>query len=231
MQIATIGILGTGRMAVRLARILIDNGHQVTLGSRRPSRAKMLASVLDAKLCRGGSYADAASESIVLPAIFIRDGLLETLSGLRTQLSGKIVIDIANPFNDDYSDFTLPWDTSAAEQVQARLASCRVVGTFKNVAWEAFESPHFTEGVADVFVVGDDDGAKRVVSALFTPSNFRMVDAGRLTNARTVERMTLLAMELGLRMGYLPRFGWKFLGEPWVPGGKDIWAKVLAQAG
>jgi predicted dinucleotide-binding enzyme len=227
---ASIGIIGTGRMAVRLARILLDNGHRVTLGSRKPSRANTLARVLDPRLCVGGTYNDAASQPIVLPAVFIRDGLLQMMEGLRPQLAGKILIDIANPFNDDYSDFILPWNTSASEEMQARFPSSRVVGIFKNVPWEAFENPQFPEGAGDVFVVGDDRQEKQDVSALFTPSSFRIVDAGRLANARVVERMTLFAMELGVRMGYVPRFGWRFLGEPWVPGSKDVWAKVLAEA-
>jgi predicted dinucleotide-binding enzyme len=225
-----IGIIGTGRMAVRLARILLDNGHRVVLGSRTLSRAQTLARVLDPDMCTGGTYEDAANQPIILPAVFIRDGLFEVLEKLRPRLSGKVLIDIANPFNEDYTDFILPWDTSASEQVQRRFLSSRVVGIFKNVAWETFENPHFPNGVSDVYAVGDDARAKRDVIALFTPSSFRLVDAGRLSNARIVERMTLFAMELGSQMGYLPRVGWKLLGEPWVPGERDIWAKTLATA-
>jgi predicted dinucleotide-binding enzyme len=227
---AQIGIVGTGRMAVRLARILLDNGHRVVLGSRRPARAQTLARVLHPRACVGGTYHDAASQPIVLPAIFIRDGLFEVMEELRARLDGKLLIDIANPFNSDYTGFILPWDTSASEEMQRRFPSARVVGAFKNVAWEAFENPHFREGVSDVYVVGDDERAKREVMALFTPSNFRLVDAGRLANARIVERMILFGMELGARMGYLPRVGWKLLGEPWVAGERDIWAQALAAA-
>ena len=53
---AHIGIMGTGRMAVRLARILLDNGHRVMLGSRTPSPAKTLARVLDERACVDGTY-------------------------------------------------------------------------------------------------------------------------------------------------------------------------------
>jgi predicted dinucleotide-binding enzyme len=222
--------MGSGRMAVRLARILLDNGHRVVLGSRKLARAQTLARALDARACAGGTYIDAASQPIVLPAIFIRDGLFEVMEGLRARLEGKLLIDIANPFNSDYTDFILPWDTSASEQMQRRFPSARVVGAFKNVAWEAFENPHFREGVSDVYVMGDDGQARREVIGLFTPSNFRLVDAGRLINARIVERMILFGMELGARMGYLPRVGWKLLGEPWVAGERDIWARALAAA-
>jgi len=225
-----IGIIGTGRMAVRLARILLDNGHRVVLGSRTPTRAQNLARVLDSRLCTGSTYDDAAGQPIVLPAVFIRDGLFDVMERLRPRLSGKVLIDIANPFNDDYTGFILPWDTSASEEMQQRFPSNRVIGIFKNVAWETFENPRFPEGVSDVYAVGDYPQAKREVMALFTPSSFRLIDAGRLSNARIVERMTLFGMELGSQMEYMPRVGWKLLGEPWVPGKKDIWAKALATA-
>jgi hypothetical protein len=227
---AQIGILGTGRMAVRLARILVDNGHHVTLGSRTPQRAANLARILGEHLCAGSTYEDAASRPYVLPAIFVRDGLFDTMERLRPRLGGKTLIDIANPFNTDYTGFISPWDTSAAEEMQRRFPSSPVVGAFKNIAWETFENPRFPEGVSDIYVMGDYPDAKRRVIDLFTPSSFRLVDAGPLVNARTVERMTLFAMELGGRLGYLPRVGWKLLGEAWVPGEKDAWAKTLAAA-
>ena len=227
---AQVGILGTGRMAVRLARILVDNGHSVMLGSRTPARAANLARVLGEHLCTAGTYEEAAGKPYVLPAIFLRDGLFETMERLRPRLEAATLIDIANPFNADYTGFILPWDTSAAEQMQRRFPSIPVVGLFKNIAWETFENPRFAEGVSDIYVVGDHADAKRRVIELFTPSAFRLVDAGPLANARIVERMTLFAMELGGRLGYLPRVGWKLLGEAWVPGEKDAWAKALAEA-
>ena len=223
-----IGIIGTGRMAVRLAHLLLANGHRVVLGSRKPSRAHNLARALDSPACSGGSYGDAAEQAIVIPAAFIRDGLFEILEMLRRQLAGKLLIDIANPFNEDYTDFVLPWGTSAAEQLQLRFPANRIVGIFKNAGWETFDNPCFPEGSSDIYVVGDDAEAKREVTELFSRCDFRLVDAGRLVNARIVERMTLFAMELGGRMQYLPRIGWKLLGEPWVPGEKDAWAKTLA---
>ena len=41
-----IGILGTGRMALRLATLFADRGHVVTLGSQTPVRARALAHAL-----------------------------------------------------------------------------------------------------------------------------------------------------------------------------------------
>lgn len=213
-----IGILGTGRMALRLAQLFADCGHRVLLGSRTPERAERIAAELGGGAIRGGSYARAADAPVVLPAMFLRDGMLETLEPLRARFDDKLWIDIANPFNDRYDDFILPWDTSAAEEIQKRFPRARVVGAFKNVWWEVFDQPAFEGAWSDVFVVSDDAGAKRELLDLVRGSPFRYVDAGRLANARVVERMTLFSGELGQRLGYFPRMNWRLLGEKWTPG-------------
>jgi predicted dinucleotide-binding enzyme len=225
----TIGILGTGRMAVRLATLFAHRGHRVILGSRTPARATRIAQGLNSQQVTGGSYEQAADAPVVLPAMFLRDGMLETLEPLRTQLDGKLYIDISNPFNERYDDFILPWDTSEAELIQERFPRARVVGAFKNVWWEVFDQPEFDGRPSDVFVVSDDPAAKAEFLALVEGSPFRYIDAGRLANARFVERMTLFIAELGLRHGYFPRMNWRLLGEPWKPGQADQFAALIAR--
>src|SRR5262245_56900539 len=99
-----IGILGTGRMATRLARLFAEAGHGVVLGSRSDERAREVVRALGHRAIQPGSYAQAAQADIVMPAMFLRDGLLETLAPLRRALKGKLWIDITNPFNTDYTD-------------------------------------------------------------------------------------------------------------------------------
>ena len=218
---AEIGILGTGRMGVRLAIMLARAGRRVLLASRDHKRAERIVAGLPVAGVTAGTYEQALRPGIVLPAAFIRDGLFDLLESYRSALSGKIVVDITNPFNDDYSDFILPWDTSGAEEMQKLLPHARIVGAFKNVWWEVFDAPHFAEHVSDVLVVSDDAQAKQAVFDLVAGTPFRYIDAGVLKNARTVERLTLLTGELGLRYHYHPRVNWRLLGEPWKPGSAD----------
>jgi predicted dinucleotide-binding enzyme len=225
-----IGILGTGRMAVRLARLFADAGHHVVLGSRTPERARHIARGLAPRHVAGGTYGDAADAPVVVPAMFLRDGMLDTLEPLRARLDGKLLIDITNPFNDRYDDFILPWNTSGAEELQKRFPRTRIVGAFKNVWWEVFDRPEFDGHPSDVYVVGDDAPAKRDFFALVQGSPFRYLDAGPLANARIVERMTLFIALLGRTQGYFPRMNWRLLGEPWRQGQADEVGALIARS-
>lgn len=214
-------------MAVRLAKLFTDSGNRVILGSRTPERAQRIVRELGIPSLKAGTYEAAADAPVVLPAMFLRDGMLDILESLRSRIDGKLFIDITNPFNDRYDDFILPWDTSESELLQHRFPKARIVGAFKNVWFEVFDQPKFDGHFSDVYVVGDDDRAKGEFLGLVRGSPFRYIDAGALVNARFVERMTLFIAELGRRQGYFPRMNWRLLGEPWTMGQADPFAAVL----
>ena len=217
-------------MAVRLAKLFAESGNNVILGSRTPERAARIVRGLGVRAITSGSYELAANAPVVLPSMFLRDGMLDTLEPLRAKFDGKLWIDITNPFNERYDDFIFPWNTSSAEEVQKRFPRARVVGAFKNVWWEVFDQPQFNGvGVSDVYVVGDDTAAKQELLSLVDGAPFRFIDAGRLYNARFVERMTLFAAELGQRKGFFPRMNWRFLGEPWTVGKVDRVKELIAR--
>ena len=220
------GIIGTGRMAVRLADLAQKGGHQVLLGSRDEARAKAIARRLNGHVT-GGSYDDAAAQDIVMPSIFIRDGALDDLKRFRSAVDGKIVVDILNPFNDRYDDFIFPWDTSAAEELQKIWPGTRIVSTFKWPFWEAFDSPDFDGGPMDIIMTGDDLEAKKTVLELFHATPWRFLDGGGLSQARYTERMTLFCGQLAAKYGFLPRVGWRLLGEAWEPNVHDKYADIV----
>jgi len=150
---------------------------------------------------------------VILPAVFIRDGLFDLLDRHCRKLSGKLVIDISNPFNEDYSDFITPWTTSGAETLQRHFPEARIVGAFKNVFWEVFDQPLFDGTLSDVLVTGDDDEAKEQFLKLAEGTPFRYLDAGPLRNSRTVERLTLLTGRLGRQLNVYPKMNWRLLGQ------------------
>lgn len=209
-----IGVLGTGRMGSRLAAMFARAGRRVILGSRDIERAIAIVEALEIPTLRAGTYTDAVRASAILPAVFIRDGLFDLLDRHSQEVEGKLVIDISNPFNQDYSDFVTPWNSSGAEVLQGRYPNARVVGAFKNVFWEVFDHPSFGEAVSDVLVTGDDELAKAEFIRLASGTPFRYLDAGPIIHSRTVERLTFITSRLGQQLNSYPRMNWSLLTQP-----------------
>jgi len=209
-----LGVIGTGRMGSRLAAMFAKAGRRVVLGSRDSHRSAEIVERLGLPTLRAGTNEEAAAAHAVLPAVFMRDGLFDLLKPYRDALAGKLVIDISNPFNDDYSDFVTPWDTSGAEELQKHLPEARVVGAFKNVFWEVFDHPQFGDGLSDVLVTGDDEAAKAEFLKLAEGTPFRYLDAGGLIRNRTVERLTFITSSLGRQLDSYPRMNWRLLTQP-----------------
>ncbi|PYE48653.1 NADPH-dependent F420 reductase [Deinococcus yavapaiensis] len=204
-------VVGTGDMGRALVRALaphhrvrwtgrsvdVTEGRLEELGLRGRVEAAELASALDA--------------DVVVLALWHRHAR-EFAREYAEVLAGKVVVDIANPFTEDFEDFFLPYDTSAAEELQKLLPGSVVVGAFKNTFVAVFDTPQFEEGASDVLVTCDDVHARTLVSALLAPLPFRVLDAGLLRNNRVIERMTLLSREVGRRHGFTRRLSYRLLG-------------------
>ena len=208
-----LGVIGTGLMGSRLAAMFARAGRKVVLGSRDSSRAAAIVDALGIATLRAGCNGEALSAPAILPAVFMRDGLFDLLDRNCGRLAGKLLIDISNPFNEDYSDFVTPWDSSGAEELQRQFPQARVVGAFKNVFWEVFDHPQFGAELSDVLITGDDSKAKAQFLELATGTPFRYLDAGPLLHSRTVERLTFITSSLGRQLNSYPRMNWRLLTQ------------------
>src|SRR4051812_43324225 len=91
-----IGILGAGRVGANLANKLFAAGHHVTLGSRGPEDTAARAAP---QIAFADQRTTARTADIVINAT-PGDSSLDRLTGLRTELSGKILIDVSNATRD-----------------------------------------------------------------------------------------------------------------------------------
>jgi len=86
------------------------------------------------------------------------------------------------------------------------------VGAFKNTYWVVFDAPVWAGIKSDVYVTSDNAEAVRKVMQALAPLPFRIFDAGKLQNNRTIERMTLLERELAIKAGNHPRVSFHLWG-------------------
>jgi len=199
-----IGILGgTGRMGRGLARGYAAVGHEVFLGSRSPGQARDAASQIDGEV-QGGSLAEAAemAELVVLAVPF--GDAVATVGPLQDSLAGKIVVDITNPFGA-----VPPGQVAGIENNAAAAASARWVAAYKT---KTLDQPRGPDGQPrDVFVCSHDAEAKSAVIELITETGFRAIDCGGFENARTLDLMVPLMIELDGRYHRDAGSSWKFL--------------------
>jgi len=204
MSIARLAIVGgTGPQGRGLALRFAMAGLAVVVGSRERTKGQGVADAMRAKHpgldVRGDENAAAIADVDVVVLAIAPEGLDATLASLRDGLAGRLVIDVVVPlaFRDGLAEHAPPAGAaSAGELVQATLARSRVVGGFKTIpASQLLAVDRPLDG--DVLVCSDDAEARTEVAALVAriPS-LRAVDAGPMRNARAIEGITALLVNL-----------------------------------
>ncbi|PSR52759.1 hypothetical protein AHMF7605_04095 [Adhaeribacter arboris] len=206
-----IAIIGTGRMGKGLIKTFYQYYPQkVSFSGRKKEQTQSVVQELQLDLA-AKSIEEALQADVIIPTLWFTD-LLPWAEKYRDLLKGKIVLDIVNPFNDNFDDFTTPYGTSAAEELQKAIPESTVVGAFKNTYWVVFDKPILQGIKSDVYVTSDNEFVRKQIIDLLRPLPFRVLDAGLLKNNRTIERMTLLSGELARKAGSHPRISYNLWG-------------------
>lgn len=188
-----IGIVGTGKMAGGFARALKDK-HEVWMASRDTERGKQAAAETGAT--GGGSYSDVVADADVVILAVPWMAIDETIPQLG-DLTGKVVIDITNPYT---AEGLVPLEgTSTAEEIQRKLSGATVVKGWNHVYAKNMTRPQAQGVASSVFIAGDDPAAKETVFRVARDMGFDPVDVGELSATRHLER--LLAHVGGLGLG------------------------------
>ncbi|MER5864276.1 NADPH-dependent F420 reductase [Kitasatospora sp. NPDC002040] len=187
-----VGVLGgTGDQGRGLAFRLAKAGQQVVIGSRTAERAEAAAAELGLGV-RGTDNAGCARDSDIVIVAVPWDGHADTLSALREELAGKIVVDCVNPLGfDKQGAYALkPEEGSAAQQAAALLPDSRVTAAFHHLSAVLLQDESIERIDTDVLVLGEDREATDLVQALADRiPGMRGIFAGRLRNAHQVESL------------------------------------------
>jgi predicted dinucleotide-binding enzyme len=180
-----IGIIGNGNVGSALEGGLKRTSHEVRSVGNDPAAVR---AVVD------------WANVVILAVPF--GALDQVVKSAGSALDGKTVVDATNPLNPDMS-LALGFSTSGAEELQKKAPKAHVVKAFNTVFAQNMPSGHVGTQALSALVEGDDAGAKSTALELAKAIGFEAVDAGPLRNARLLEPLGYLNIQLGyvLKMG------------------------------
>ena len=196
---------GTGPEGKGLALRFAIDGIDVFIGSRHEQRGIEAAEDLiskfdevDENLVKGGTNKRAASDCEIAVICTPYAGHRETLEDLKQKLIGKTVVDVVAPLSFQKGSVSAidVEEGSAAQEAQLILPESNVVGAFQNVSAEDLLIPR-KQITCDVIDCSNDQSAKEQVMLLGERiPGIRSVDGGNLENAKYVEQLTALLINI-----------------------------------
>ena len=179
----TIGFIGSGHIGGTVARLAVDAGHEVVLSnSRGPETLIDLVNQLGPH-SRAATTAEAATAGDI---VVVTIPLKAYRSVPVAPLEGKPVIDTMNyyPQRDGHIAELDNGSTTSSELLQAHLATAHVVKAFNNIYFEHLATLSRPAGHPErsvLAIAGDDDAAKRTVTAFLDSIGYDTYDVGSLS--------------------------------------------------
>lgn len=201
MQNVKVGILGSGDVGRVLASGFAGLGHEVKIGTRDAGKLSGWAASAGPR-ASVGSFEETArfGDLIVLATLGVATEQVIRSVGPQ-HFDGKVVIDATNPldFSAGAPRLTVGHTDSLGERVQRALPGARVVKAFNTVGNAHMINPQFPGGPPDMFICGDDAGAKRLVTQICDHFGWGVIDIGGIEGSRYLEPMCLVWVLHGTR--------------------------------
>ena len=188
-----VAVIGKGHVGSALGRALERAGYFVRLVANNSAQVR---------------EASAWGDVVILAVPY--QALDAVLASAGDGLSGKVLVDVVNPLTPEFQP-ALGFTVSAAEEIQRKLPTARVVKAFNTVFAQHMDSGQVNGVVLTLFAAGDDEGAKTEVLTLSRAIGFDAVDAGPLKNARSLEALGFFNIQLGFGLQMGPGIGLKLI--------------------
>ncbi|RWX74675.1 NADP oxidoreductase [Neorhizobium lilium] len=191
----SIGIIGSGALGSKLARIFAKNGIAATISnSRGPASLASLVEELGPSIT-AGTVEEAASADLVFAAVRWVD--VGKVMGILPAWNGRIVVDGTNPVefidpnSPDAKDPTNPLaaygikavdlgEKYSSEVFRQYVPGARLVKAFNHLDVNVLPEPEVSGGKRVLFYSGDDAAAKAEVRKIIEATGFFPVDLGAL---------------------------------------------------
>ncbi|HEY3051337.1 MAG TPA: NAD(P)-binding domain-containing protein [Gaiellaceae bacterium] len=188
-----IGVLGTGVVGKTIAAKLRELGHDVLVGSRTAGADAV-------------PFADAAAHGGLVFNCTNGAASLEALHGAdAANLAGKVLVDVSNPLSGSRdAPLFVSNDDSLGERIQRAFPETKVVKSLHTVNASVMVDPARVPGAHDIFVSGNDAGAKAQVSELLQSFGWpaeHILDLGDISSARGTEMYIALWLRLWQTVG------------------------------
>lgn len=193
-----IGIIGSGIVGRTLATAFLNEGHEVMLGTRDTSKAEVVKWKEENPSGNTGHFSESAAfgEIIVLATSGAVTEEAIQLAGIAS-FEGKIVIDATNPIAPAAPEhgvlkFFTTLEDSLMERLQKLLPETKLVKAFNSVGSALMYKPDFNGAKPSMFICGNDDEAKKTVTAILDSFGWETEDMGHAAAARAIEPLCIL---------------------------------------
>lgn len=188
---SNITIIGTGGMAAAIAGRASAAGHTIQVLSRSTTSAQAFAHELGIDAAVGAHGTVPAGDLVILAVPY--SVAASVVSSYGDALTGKVIVDITNPYSPEPGALVTPAGSSGAQELSKLLpAGTTVVKAFNTLVGQVLARG----GSRDTFVASDDAAAKERVSEFITSLGLRPLDVGGLVMARNLEATSTLLIGL-----------------------------------
>lgn len=196
-----VGILGSGDVGKALARGFLMLGHEVKIGSRDPEKLADFVAA-EGERASAGTFEQTAKfgDVLVLATLGAAAESAIEMAG-KSNFDNKVLIDTTNPldFSTGAPRLSVGFNDSLGEQVQRLLPKARVVKAFNTVGNTHMVKPDFPNGPPTMFLAGNDDESKRLVSQICEHFGWDVSDLGGIESSRYLEPMCMAWVVHGIR--------------------------------
>ena len=193
-----IGVIGSGQVGRTLASAFLKEGYDVMLGSRTSQKEEVIKWKEENASGKTGDFEQTAAFADVI--VLAVSGLVASnalqIAGIH-HFAGKVVIDTTNPIaaeppvNAVLKYFTTQ-DESLMEKLQRKAPHAKFVKAFNSVGNALMYKPVFTDPKPTMFICGNDEDAKKLVTDILDLFGWETEDLGVAAAARAIEPLAIL---------------------------------------